>query len=346
MSIRFSIIIPVYNVEKYLDECFESVLSQKFGNFEIICVDDCSTDNSWNILEKYAEKDKRIRIFKQEKNAGQGVARNRALDLAQGEYVLFVDPDDWIETDSLNILNKELTRTNAEVLCFGAYDYEETTDKIEGRKEILRLTSEFVLNHAEWSCSWKDLKVDDLFCSGAVWDKCYGREFIKKKQIHFAPTRIGEDNLFSLNSLLSAEKIFFIEESLYYYRIRKNSSITKLSDENFCVFENIEQMEKLIRAKGLEKELEKAFEKYKITSLRAAYSRLPINSRKNFKKEIADKFSDGFYKKVSNKLDPSVLEKIFSITNKNIDATKHKIIRIFGMEFVLPCKKKKLEEKK
>ena len=97
---KFSIIIPVYNVEKYLVECLESIVNQSFKDFEVICVNDGSTDNSLEILQKYAENDERFKVLNQE-NQGQGIARNNALNIANGEYILFVDPDDFIELNML-----------------------------------------------------------------------------------------------------------------------------------------------------------------------------------------------------------------------------------------------------
>ena len=99
-NIKFSIIVPVYNVEKFLRESLDSIVAQTFKDFEVICVNDGSTDNSLDILEEYAKNDSRIKIISQE-NQGQGIARNKAIDIAQGRYLLFVDPDDWIETNAL-----------------------------------------------------------------------------------------------------------------------------------------------------------------------------------------------------------------------------------------------------
>ncbi len=339
-SIRFSIIIPVYNVEKYLDECLQSILSQKFGNFEIICIDDCSTDNSWNILEKYAEKDKRIRIFKQEKNAGQGVARNRALDLAQGEYILFVDPDDWIEKDALTILDEELKKTKAQMLCFEYCTYEDLTGKIKAKKIKMFNYS----HHRKGPFMWKDLG-KELLSHGFAWN-CYSKELILKNHIRFASSRYGEDDIFSQNAVLSSDRIFLVRENLYYYRQRKASHINTASEEKLCIFENIDHTKELLVGKGVLKELAKFFSYYKLSVFRATYERVPLLARKRFCEEVKKRVEPKEYKEFLRKISISPLEKIFSITNKNIDATKHKIIRIFGMEFVLSCKKKKLEEKK
>ncbi len=99
-NIKFSIIIPVYNVEEYLAECIDSILSQDYNNIQILCINDGSTDNSLKLLEKYAKKDRRIKIFSQ-KNQGQGIARNVGIKNATGDYIMFIDPDDWILPNTL-----------------------------------------------------------------------------------------------------------------------------------------------------------------------------------------------------------------------------------------------------
>ena len=104
--IKLSIIIPVYNVEKYLRECLDSVISQSFKNLEIICIDDCSTDTSLDILREYARNDKRITIIRNKQNLGVGLTRNIGLKVSSGNYVHFLDPDDWLLNKSVyaNIL--------------------------------------------------------------------------------------------------------------------------------------------------------------------------------------------------------------------------------------------------
>ena len=105
--IKISIIIPVYNTEKYLKKCLDSIINQTLKSLEIICIDDCSTDNCLHILKEYQLKDNRIKIIEQKENKGQGVARNLGLNIAEGEYIMFLDPDDWLELNALEILYKK-----------------------------------------------------------------------------------------------------------------------------------------------------------------------------------------------------------------------------------------------
>ena len=112
---KISIIIPVYNVEEYLPKCLDSVINQTLKDIEIICINDCSTDNSLEILENYVKKDSRIIVLNQEKNQGQGAARNRGLQIASGEYVGFVDSDDWVENDYFEKLYNAAIKYNADI---------------------------------------------------------------------------------------------------------------------------------------------------------------------------------------------------------------------------------------
>ena len=336
-----SVIVPVYNVEKYLPECFASILSQKFTDFEIICIDDCSTDKSWDLLQEYAAKDKRIRIFKQEKNAGQGVARNRALDLAIGEYILFVDPDDWIEKDALTVLDEELKKTKAQVLVFGNYNYEEYTGKLKEDRCIQNLISKLSNKSKKRNYfEWKEIRDYVLTSFSAVWEKCYSRECLAENNIYFLSTRIGEDIFFAQQSILCAKKIFFIEKYLYYYRKRKNSSVTTYSDENFCVFENINSTRELLVKKGIYQYLIKSFSLFRMGQLSSAYHRLPPSSRKKFCQESAKILDKNEYKEFLRRIKISPLEKIFSVRNKMVEGTKHNVICILGFEIILTPKKK------
>ena len=113
--IKISIIIPVYNTEKYLKKCLDSIINQTLKSLEIICIDDCSTDNSLNILKEYQLKDKRIKIIEQKENKGQGVARNLGLNIAEGEYIGFIDSDDWVDLNFFEKLYFAAKKYNSDV---------------------------------------------------------------------------------------------------------------------------------------------------------------------------------------------------------------------------------------
>ena len=119
---KFSIIIPVYNAEKYLPKCIDSLIKQTFKKFEIICINDGSSDKSLNILKRYATNDTRIKIFTQ-KNSGPAVARNLGLEKAQGKYLWFIDADDWIEEKACEILNNIINKNSPDITIFASNVY-------------------------------------------------------------------------------------------------------------------------------------------------------------------------------------------------------------------------------
>ena len=120
---QISVIIPVYNVEKYLRQCLDSVINQTFKDIEIICVDDCSTDTCLNILEEYAKKDNRFKIIRLNQNSKQGYARNRALEIAQAPFIMFLDSDDYLNEDAIEILYKSIQ--GCDVAIGNVYAFEE-----------------------------------------------------------------------------------------------------------------------------------------------------------------------------------------------------------------------------
>ena len=138
--IKISIIIPVYNTEKYLKKCLDSIINQTLKSLEIICIDDCSTDNCLHILKEYQLKDNRIKIIEQKENKGQGVARNLGLNIAEGKYIMFLDPDDWLELNALEILYKKSKETNADIIHF---NYIEENEKVTPKLFITTIVENY-----------------------------------------------------------------------------------------------------------------------------------------------------------------------------------------------------------
>ena len=212
--IKISIIIPVYNTEFYLNKCLDSVIKQDIEDFEIICVNDGSTDNSIKILKKYSRIDQRIKIISQ-KNQGVSVARNKALDVAKGEYVMFVDSDDWLEENSLLSIYNAIKKTNSDVMEF-------RNDCYFGN---LRRTGNYTeLNKCQTD---KDLfsVVPSLYL---IWNKIYKRDFINSNNIKF-PENItnAEDGVFNLECLYANPR-FSVDYTLgYHYRQLRDGSVTK-----------------------------------------------------------------------------------------------------------------------
>ncbi len=225
----FSIIIPIYNVEKYLADCLESILSQSYQNYEIICVNDASTDNSLEILSHYAKKTNKIRIINNERNEGLSVSRNKALKIAQGEYILFVDSDDYISKDALQILEKALQENPVDVLNFN-YDL-----KVESAYEKERNPIRLEIHRQDISLKSGQRWFADAFHNGSLitmtWSRAYRREFLVQEQLCFYERLIHEDVLFLIQIAVKAKTVMCIEDRLYTYRKREGSITTIKSKE-------------------------------------------------------------------------------------------------------------------
>ena len=139
MTPKISVIIPVYNVEQYLRECLDSCIHQTLEDIEIVCVDDCSLDNSDKILKDYAAKDNRIKIIKHETNKGPGAARNTGVTFATGEYIWFVDSDDWIAKEACQLLYNTAKKNDIDVLLFQLntfYNEDRSEERRVGKENI------------------------------------------------------------------------------------------------------------------------------------------------------------------------------------------------------------------
>lgn len=215
---KVSVIIPVYNVEAYLAECLDSVIHQTHQDMEIICIDDASTDHSMDILQEYAHKDARIMILKNTRNQRQAYARNRGLDMASGEYVLFVDSDDFIDQ---NLVTKALSVADGvDMVCF---DYKKVDSVWFGKDEHL-----FLIDEGRYSA--QDYFRQSVDRNGIVYSPCtklYSRSFLLRENIRFIDGLLYEDVVFDFLCMMKAREIYCITDKLYEYRIRKNSSMTK-----------------------------------------------------------------------------------------------------------------------
>ncbi len=218
---KVSVIIPIYNVENYLAECLDSVINQTFQDIEIICIDDASTDHSIEILREYAHGDSRITILQNECNRRQAYARNRGLDQASGEYILFVDSDDYIEKD---LVMKAFAKADGvDMVCF---DYKKVDSVWFGKDEHL-------FNLDEGRYKTRDYFLQSVNRNSIVYSPCtklYKRLFLLGENIRFIDGLLYEDVIFDFLCMMKAKEIYCITEKLYEYRIRRNSSMTRNID--------------------------------------------------------------------------------------------------------------------
>lgn len=205
----FSVIVPVYNVEKYLDKCLASILGQTFKDYECIIVDDGSPDNSNTIIDNYVKKDQRFKVIHQ-KNMGLSAARNVGLDIAKGDYITFIDSDDYIANDYLEKFASKITSTDADIVICGFIEvYAEYIKEVSSKSEN---TDEIK----------KNILADVLHAY--PWNKCYKKDLFQN--IRFPVNKIFEDLLTIPEVCLNAHKIVCIHEKLYYYNRQNLNSIT------------------------------------------------------------------------------------------------------------------------
>jgi glycosyltransferase EpsH len=220
--IKVSVVVPVYNGEAHLEECLDSIRNQTLTDIEIICVDDGSTDSSYEILERYKAEDDRFQIYQQE-NKYAGAARNLGKSHATGEYLMFWDCDDFFALDALEKLYAKATMYDADICVCGVNQY------FDSKKKLFPFNGYMNKNRIP-----KDTEVFDRttnqdyilnFTNEAAWNKMYKREFVEKHDLNFQCVRNGNDVYFTVCAMCLAERITTIEEPLVNYRKNQGTSL-------------------------------------------------------------------------------------------------------------------------
>lgn len=284
-----SVIIPIYNVEQYLFVCLNSVLRQTYHDFEIICIDDASSDSSLDILNYFSKKDSRIKVLANETNRGPGFSRNRGLDIAKGKYISFLDGDDFLSPNAFEILIEKAEMDNLDLLMFkNVVLYQENMDFGMESYYDMKFMDRFenqVFNH------W-DLDKTKLFVmSNAPWNKLYLKSFLDENGIRFPNENlIHEDNPFFYEVITSAERISIISTYLHNRR-RREGSIMTLTNER--LFDNLRIAQIVLDYFIKKPEL---YEYYK----REIFSYIFYILFNSKYKEIDDNLKDEFYSKVQD----------------------------------------------
>jgi len=212
---QVSVILPVYNVEPYLRQCLNSIVNQTFKDFEIVIINDCSTDNSLRIIKEYQQKDSRIILLNMPKNQGLSNARNEGIKLAKSKYIVLIDSDDWVREDYIEFLFNNIEERNCDVFSAGFMSYNNQTSKYTHEK------------YSPLTLKSKNNKSLILFPSTncTVWNKIYKRDFLLKNNLSFT-LKTCEDCLFFYKLMLCKPKIIFTNEPIYFYRIARKESLT------------------------------------------------------------------------------------------------------------------------
>lgn len=226
---KISIVVPVYNVEKVLSRCIESIINQSFKDIEVILINDGSTDESGKICDKYKSLDSRI-IVVHKKNEGVSKARNIGINNASSEYIMFVDSDDYIKLDMCEKLFNAIEGTTYDIALAG-YERKFSFNGKETKKILIKPDVISMDKFEQYVENWNKLFGKSLF--NAPWGKLFKLEYIKKEKIYFDETlKCGEDLVFNLEVLRKTHKIAVINESLYVYECTERESLTTQYDFN------------------------------------------------------------------------------------------------------------------
>lgn len=221
---KISVIIPIYNVEEYLSECLNSIATQSYHNLDIVCVDDGSTDNSYNVALEYLKRDDRFRLIKKE-NGGLSSARNIGLYEACGEYVIFVDSDDLLKKNAVKIMLEEIINADADILVFGAELF--PVDTLSSNQKIisscLKTPNRLYLGDSVLT----EALFDEKSCNIFVWNKMYKRNVLQGR-VFDEKILLGEDRCFLFDVFPSVKRLKLIEDNLYMYRQKRKESLTNL----------------------------------------------------------------------------------------------------------------------
>ncbi len=219
---KFSFLIPVFNLEKYIEIALNSIYNQNFSDFEVVLVDDGSTDNSFNVVNNFrnklnSEQKKNFHIYETE-NEGSGCARNFALQKAKGDYVLFLDGDDFFATNAIDII---AAQSDFDILIFGAFTFDSGKLRL-GSYSVNKIPQKF----KNRTFNKNDFENKIFKFPKTAWSKAYRRNFLIENEIKFQEIKQGQDQLFFVHSMLQAQKIKVLNKNIYCYYKNRYGSVT------------------------------------------------------------------------------------------------------------------------
>jgi len=312
-----SVIVPIYNVGKYLANCLDSLLAQTHTELEVILVNDGSKDHSLEICKAYAEKDKRIVVI-DKVNEGVSIARNTGLEAATGEYVAFIDPDDWVEPEAYASMLSQLKKWKSPICLCNFYKdtkrksqpkcFEFTSEVLEGNEVREQLINNMI--------GMPDLLPKYVYVMGSVWRGLYNRSFLNNNNLRFVPgLTIMEDLVFMIQTLLKCDKVA-IDQGIWYHYVQHATSALhtyngQLWEDQLVVYELLEQS---LKEAKLEGEMRNRLDlRYISMVLTAIKNETYIKKSGDFKDTIAhikEIFADETLKNVLERVKPIQVDKV------------------------------------
>lgn len=337
-----SVIIPIYNVEKYIHQCLDSVINQSYKNLEIILIDDGSPDKCPEICDKYARKDKRIIVIHQE-NKGISSARNTGLKYAHGRYVAFVDSDDWLALNCYEKVLNHAMKTDADITGYDIFEVYGNTIKVKSHtpceSSVIQTSQHYDLLFSLWPL---------------VWSKLYKKSFLDKHRIYFPDGLIYEDVPFVVACYARNATMSFIKDHLHYYRMERVGSVShKGNPKTSQIFDVMEFIKKdLIRIKKFD-EVYPSFIHHSASTILWLFELTPRKLRSSFYKKMQKHFE--FYNKIAphkmkehlqsatlnaiinmNFIQYNLYQKLKKIFSIEASASRRQpVCRIFGIKFKL-----------
>ena len=316
MSIKVSIVVPIYNVEKYLNRCLKSLLDQSYSNIEIILVNDGSPDKSPEMCDEYARTYQNIKVV-HKVNGGLSDARNAGLEVATGEYIMFIDSDDYAETNMIEKLLDIATLNNSDVVIFGYF-----SDHVDENENLLFTRDIQAINCNYNKKSFKEIPIVDEMIGlfGYAWNKFYKSDVIRFNNMKFIKgISLVEDIVFNGPFLMQCENISFVEDMFIHYMQRPRITLGNKFYENYfdlklMAIESVENL--LVHWNKSEKEVIENKRNAEFNALKSTVRLLSVANNYDNKEKVE------YLKKLFNVTDTQLLLKSINVDNK-----KDKLIR-------------------
>ncbi len=303
--VKVSVIVPIYNAERYLKRCLDSIVNQTLFDIEIICIDDGSTDNSLEILNEYIKNDNRIKLI-QQVNSGQGVARNKGIDIAEGEFIAFVDADDYIEPnmyqDLYNVAKKydvDCVHCNYDVIYT-----ENNTVTTSSLAEAMNIRMGKKIIYYDMPMYISDIKANIItLFAGPIWNKVYKSKIIKECHVYFPNCKMQEDSCFNVNAHLFFNRVLFVEKKYYNYCVTSKSISTGIDNVHFDIIEAFKALKQILEDIDFYKKYENYYQDYVYLMFLIHLPHIPEEQKYVFMEQIKPYIgSDKYDKLISNYL--------------------------------------------
>ena len=300
---KVSVCVPIYNVEKYLGECLDSIINQTLKDIEIICVNDGSTDNSLNILKEYAQKDNRIKII-DKTNSGYGASMNMALNSAKGEYIGVIESDDFAQKDMFETLYNLAKENDADIAKSDWYKYWSKNKFVKKENRISPAKAGYVTNFE------KDNSLVRI--NPSVWSGIYKREFLDDNNIRFleTPGASYQDLSFTFKLFTLAKRVILTDKAYLYYRQDNINSSVKAKNKIYCVCDEYDEIERFMNEHPEFTQQHRTQEEIlRYTGYMSSVVRLSEELRPEFVKVFSEYFKKSYESGILN-------EEFFSKVNK------------------------------